>query len=164
LLALAQAGHGPAFEAIVQRYRRPLLRYCRRLLPSSRAEDAVQQTFLGAYRAISVGEPILQLRPWLYRAAHNASVDALRQNGWDNDPIDKHSRRTERADETWASREDLRDLVTSLQALPMQQRQAIVLRELEGCGHEEIAGILGLSESAARQTIHRARAALRSDE
>ena len=43
LVALARAGHDRAFEAIVERYRRPLLRACRRILPEARAEDALQQ-------------------------------------------------------------------------------------------------------------------------
>jgi RNA polymerase sigma-70 factor (ECF subfamily) len=162
LLELARTGHEPAFEALFERYRRPLLRYCGGLLPPSRAEDAVQQTFLGCYRAISDGEPILRLRPWIYRAAHNACIDALRQNGWDSEPIEKGAARVELTDEVWESRENLRELVASLQALPPGQRDAILLRELEGYGHEEIAGMLGLSESAARQAIHRARSALRS--
>jgi RNA polymerase sigma factor (sigma-70 family) len=162
LLELARTGHEPAFEALFERYRRPLLRYCGGLLPRSRAEDAVQQTFLGCYRAIRDGEPILQLRPWIYRAAHNACIDALRQNGWDSEPIEKGASRVELTEEVWESRENLRELVASLQALPPGQRDAILLRELEGYGHEEIAGMLGLTESAARQAIHRARSALRS--
>ena len=56
LVDLTRAGNARAFEAIVSRYRRPLLRYCGGLLPPERAEDAVQQAFLNAYRAIVAGE------------------------------------------------------------------------------------------------------------
>ena len=53
LVALARAGHERAFEALVQRYRKPLLAYCRRLLlPEARAEDALQQALLQAWLAI----------------------------------------------------------------------------------------------------------------
>ena len=48
LLALVGAGHERAFDAIVERYRKPIMRYCRRFLPEPRAEDAVQQAFLNA--------------------------------------------------------------------------------------------------------------------
>lgn len=48
LASLAGEGHERAFEAIVERYRRPLLRYCRRFLPEPRAEDVVQIAFLKA--------------------------------------------------------------------------------------------------------------------
>src|SRR2546430_2708395 len=87
LVDLARAGNDRAFEAIVARYRRPLLGYCERLLPPGRAEDAVQQAFLNAYRAIGRNEAELNLRPWLYRVAHNSSLNLLRQNGWDYDEI-----------------------------------------------------------------------------
>src|SRR5438128_2790136 len=87
LVDLSRAASKRAFEVIVSRYRGPLLRYCERLLPPGRAEDAVQQAFLNAYRAIGRDEADLKLRPWLYRVAHNASLNLLRQNGWDYDEI-----------------------------------------------------------------------------
>src|SRR5918911_910828 len=67
LVGLVRAAHASAFEAIVERYRKPLLAYCSRLLPPSRAEDAVQQTFLKAYQSMVSGDVELKLRPWLYR-------------------------------------------------------------------------------------------------
>ena len=78
LVDLVRAGNDRAFEAIVHRYRRALLRYCRRLLPAGRAEDAVQQAFLNAYRALRADDRAIDLRPWLYRVAHNAALNTLR--------------------------------------------------------------------------------------
>src|SRR5687768_83730 len=77
LVALARAGDEQAFASIVERYRTPLLRYCRSFLPAAAAEDAVQQTFINAYRALSrpgAASPEA-LRPWLYRIAHNAALN-----------------------------------------------------------------------------------------
>ena len=54
LVALARHGNERAFEALVERYRGSLLRYCGKLLPNSRSEDAVQQAFLNAHTAITV--------------------------------------------------------------------------------------------------------------
>ena len=71
LLALARQGYERAFEAIVERYRKPLHRYCRRMLPEARAEDAVQQTFLKAWGAIGDGVEVQDLKPWLYRISRN---------------------------------------------------------------------------------------------
>ena len=59
-------------------------------------------------------------------------------------------------------REELTDLMRRLQSLPEPQRAAIVMREMEGLSHEEIAAALGVSGGAARQAIHRARQALRN--
>ena len=52
LVQLVQAGHEPAFTAIVERYRPQLQRYCRRILPEGRCDDALQQAFLQAWRAL----------------------------------------------------------------------------------------------------------------
>jgi len=78
---LARAGDAAAFDAIVARYRAPLLRYCLGFLPPEAAEDALQQTFINAHAALSRddGERApLALKPWLYRVAHNASLNVAR--------------------------------------------------------------------------------------
>ena len=83
LLALARSGHERAFEAIIKRYRTPLRRYIRRLLPEEAAEDALQQASINAWTSLSGGARINDLRPWLYRVAHNASIDVLRAGKYD---------------------------------------------------------------------------------
>ena len=55
LVDLVRAGSEPAFETIVERYRRALMRYVSRLLPPERAEDVVQQSFVNAYEAMHRG-------------------------------------------------------------------------------------------------------------
>src|SRR4051794_3716418 len=81
LAELAAAGHDRAFEAIVERYRRPLLRYLRRLLSETLAEDVVQATFINAWSSLRTGTEVRDLRPWLYRIAHNAAINALKKVG-----------------------------------------------------------------------------------
>src|SRR5918912_3519376 len=83
LVALAAAGHERAFEAIVERYRRPLLRHCRRYLPEARAEDALQQALVSAWSALRRGDEVRELRPWLYRIVHNTALNQLRVSGYD---------------------------------------------------------------------------------
>ena len=80
LVELARAGDERAFSTIVERYQAPLLRYCRGFLPGAAAEDAVQQTFINAYRALSsdAGQAPVELRPWLYRVARNAALNVAR--------------------------------------------------------------------------------------
>ena len=162
LVDLSRAGNDRAFEAIVTRYRRPLLRYCRRLLPPERAEDAVQQTFLNAYRAIGAGEAELNLRPWLYRIAHNASLSLLRQNGWNHDEIDDQFDGVMQPPQAVEERERVREVVRAVKGLPARQREAVVLRELEGRSYDEIATALGVSGGAVRQLLNRARTSLRA--
>jgi RNA polymerase sigma factor (sigma-70 family) len=162
LVDLVRAGHASAFEAIVQRYRKQLLAYCSRLLPASRAEDAVQQTFLKAYQAMVSGDAELHLRPWLYRIAHNASLNLLRQNGWSHEQLDENMDGVQRPDQALELRERLRSTVTAVKALPERQRDAVLLREIEGLSYEEIATALGVGDGAVRQLLHRARATLRA--
>ncbi len=81
LVELARAGHERAFEALIQRYRRPLLNYCRRITASeASAEDALQQALLQAWVALSTGTvEVRDARAWLYRIVHNVAVSNLRR-------------------------------------------------------------------------------------
>src|SRR4051812_15560529 len=161
LIDLTRDGNERAFEAIVQRYRRPLLRYCSRLLPPARAEDAVQQAFLSAHRAIHAGDAELNLRPWLYRIAHNASLNLLRQNGFDHDEVSEEIDGVETPPQAFERGERLRTVVAAVQELPERQRSAIVLQAGEGRSYDEIAVELGVSDGAVRQLLNRARNTLR---
>ena len=88
LLALVRDGHERAFETLVRRYRRPLLRYCRRLrLSHARAEDVLQHAFLQAWLALAGGAQVRDLKPWLYRIVHNAAVNAIRDGRHDHLPL-----------------------------------------------------------------------------
>jgi RNA polymerase sigma factor (sigma-70 family) len=162
LVDLARSGNDRAFEAIVARYRRPLLRYCRRLLPPERAEDAVQQALMNAYRAIGAGEADLNLRPWLYRIAHNASLSLLRQNGWNHEQINERLDGVQQPPQALEQRERVREVVQAVKGLLERQRDAMILRELEGRSYEEIAAELGVSGGAVRQLLNRARTNLRA--
>ncbi|MFL5780025.1 MAG: RNA polymerase sigma factor [Thermoleophilaceae bacterium] len=162
LVDLTRAGNGRAFEAIVARYRRQLLRYCARILPPERAEDAVQQAFLNAYKAILADEAELKLRPWLYRIAHNAALNLLRQNGWNYDQIPEDFDGVMQPPQAVEQSERIRQVVRNVQELPERQRDAIVLREMEGRSYEEIALALGVSDGAVRQLLNRARTTLRA--
>jgi RNA polymerase sigma factor (sigma-70 family) len=159
---LTRAGNGRAFEAIVTRYRKQLLRYCAGILPPERAEDAVQQAFLNAYKAIVAGEVELKLRPWLYRIAHNASLNLLRQNGWNYDQIPEDFDGVMQPPQAVEQSERIRQVVRNVQELPERQRDAIVLRELEGRSYQEISVALGVSDGAVRQLLNRARTTLRA--
>ena len=59
------------------------------MLGPERAEDAVQGALLSAYRALRSSDEQIRLRPWLFRVAHTAAIDALRQRAWRHEPIDE---------------------------------------------------------------------------
>jgi RNA polymerase sigma factor (sigma-70 family) len=162
LVDLVRAGSEPAFEAIVARYRSPLMRYCQRILPEARAEDAVQQTFVSAFAALRRDDAQINLRPWLYRISHNTALNVLRDRGLRHAELEERIDGVERPDQAIERRQGLREVIAAVQALPERQRDAMILRELEGRSYEEIAGELGVSGGAVRQLLNRARNTLRA--
>jgi RNA polymerase sigma factor (sigma-70 family) len=162
LVDLVRAGSDPAFEAIVERYRRALMRYVSRLLGPERAEDVVQQAFVKAYEAMHRDAAELNLRPWLYRIAHNGAVNALRDRALGHAELDERMDGVERPEQALERTMGLRELVLAVQALPERQRSAILLRELEGRSYGEIAAELGVTDGAVRQLLNRARNSLRA--
>ena len=145
LVDLVRAGNDAAFEAIVARYRRALLRYCSGFLSEARAEDVVQTTFVNALSSMRSSRGELELRPWLYRIAHNTSLNALRDRALAHEELPEHFDGIEPPDQTFEKGERFRDVVAAVGALPDRQRDAVVLREIEGRSYDEIASELGVS-------------------
>lgn len=163
LVAFASAGHERAFEALVQRYRRPLLGYCRRLLLSGeRAEDALQQALLQAWLALRDGAQVGDVRPWLYRIVHNCAIDALRASGYDFGQLSESLTGAGAPQDDLDRRIAVREALAGLAALPQMQREALLRTAVEGGTHEQVAHDLGLSEPALRGLVYRARVALRA--
>jgi RNA polymerase sigma factor (sigma-70 family) len=164
LAQLVAEGHEQAFEALVHRYRRPLLRYCARLgLQDGCREDAVQHALLRAWLALARGSEVREVRPWLYRIAHNAAVDALRS------PAHGHAVLSEDATPSLAAAEGeieariaARETLAEVAALPQLQREAILMSAVDGASHEEVASALGVSDGAVRGLLYRARTSLRA--
>jgi RNA polymerase sigma factor (sigma-70 family) len=168
LATLVRAGHDRAFEALVYRYRPPLLRYCQRLpLDNNRAEDIVQQTLLQAWSALHRGTQVRELRPWLYRIAHNTAINAVRDTARDRGRLaleleDVATAEPALIDPDLTDRLALREALTNMAALPHMQREVIFRTALAGHSHEQVAGALGISDGAVRGLLYRARATLRA--
>jgi RNA polymerase sigma factor (sigma-70 family) len=162
LVELVRAGHERAFDVIVERYRKPLVRFCARILPESRCEDAVQQAFLNAHGALTSSDEAVQLKPWLFAITRNAALNMLRQNGWNYDQIPLDFDGVRRPDQVFEQRIELQETVAALSNLPDRQRDALVMREFEGRSYDEIALALGANDGAVRQLLNRARVTLRN--
>jgi RNA polymerase sigma-70 factor, ECF subfamily len=159
----ARNGDPEAFRALVERYSTRLFRLAFRILgDEATAEDAVQETFLRAYRALATFDDRAQLGTWLYRIAANTAVELLRKR-------QRHARgRTEDTDASRfpsgepgpdrhaQSQEVERAVRGALGGLSPLERAAFVLRHFEGRSIAEICGALGLRESAGKQAIFRA--------
>jgi RNA polymerase sigma factor (sigma-70 family) len=160
LVDLVRDGYDAAFEEIVRRYRRPLDRFAAAFV-GGRSEDVTQDAFSKALLALRGSEAEIELRPWLYRIVRNTALNELRDGAPAAAELSEALPGGRSAAAEVEAREELRDLMDRLQALPEPQRAALVMRELEGLSHDEIAAALGVSGGAARQAIYRARAALR---
>ena len=160
LVRLVRDGYDGAFEEIVRRYRRQLDRFAASIV-GCRSEDVTQDALSKALLALRGSEAEIELRPWLYRIVRNTALNDLRDSP---PPAEQLAETLSGGAGTAAEaerREELAELIGRLRALPEPQRAAIVMRELEGLSHDEIAAALGVSGGAARQAIYRARAALR---
>ncbi|HEY5941987.1 MAG TPA: RNA polymerase sigma factor, partial [Solirubrobacterales bacterium] len=160
LVDLVRNGYDAAFEEIVRRYRRPLDRFAAAIV-GGRSEDVTQDAFSKALPALRGSEAEIDLRPWLYRIVRNTALNDLRDQAPAATELSEALPGSRSAAAEAEAREELTELMDRLRALPEPQRAALVMRELEGLSHEEIAAALGVSGGAARQAIYRARAALR---
>lgn len=162
LVRRAAAGDERAFAAIFRRYHQSLYRFCLAILANpADAQDALQNTMVKALRALPGEERTIQLKPWLYRIAHNESIDLLRRRREIGELDAEQAAPGAGLAEEAATRERLQRLLTDLDELPERQRGALVMRELSGLGFDEIAAALGTSPAVARQTLYEARLSLR---
>ena len=164
LVALLRQGRHDAFETLAARYHARLLRFCWKILRSKEdAEDALQDVFVSAYRALVADDRQIHVRPWLYRIARNRCVNelrrtrAIRADSLNDDHPDGGRTLVERA----ADCDLLRELVEDLQALPDTQRTALLLREIDGFGYLQIATAMSTTVPGVKSLLVRARTGLR---
>jgi len=152
------AGDERAFEELYRRYADSLYRYCLSMLGSrEEAEEALQSAMFSAYRSLHGNGREVQVRAWLYRIAHNQCVDRLRRQRPSDALTGLEEERRPRPEEQVILREDLHQLRRDLAALAPEQRAALVLREMAGLSHAEIAQALETTTGVAKQLIHDAR-------
>jgi RNA polymerase sigma factor (sigma-70 family) len=159
LARLAAKGSPRAFAAVYERYHQVLYRYCRSILrDDADAQDALQSTFTRALSALKRGQRGAPLRPWLFRIAHNEAISVLRRRrGGEESLADASLPLAASAEDQAGERARLAVLLGDLAALPERARSALVMRELSGLSHEDIAIALQTTPGAAKQAIFEAR-------
>ena len=164
---LAQAGDRAAFAHLVRRHQNAVHRFITRMLGSQdEALELTQETFIKAWQALPQWQPQAQFRTWIYRIASNAAMDVLRRRKIvEMIPLqDDFDAPTQSAgpEAQLATRQRMRTLEAALAALPAEQREVIVLREVEELSYAEIAATLDLQEGTVKSRLARAREALAS--
>src|SRR5258705_8091466 len=150
-------------RALYEQYAHQIFRYCLHQLGSrEEAEDAVQSTFLNAFRGIKRGiVPELE-SAWLFKIANNVCL-SRRRTSWRRGRIESPTDFEvveELAPAPSRQSDELIGLQDVLERLPENQRRAILLREWQGLSYREIAAELELSQAAVETLIFRARRAL----
>jgi RNA polymerase sigma factor (sigma-70 family) len=171
-VARVGSGDDQAFEEIFDRYGSGLLGFCVHMLGSRESgEDALQLTMVAAYVALRRGACDGALRPWLYAIARNRCLSELRapREIPDGDWVSADRPAMDGPASVVARREQLREIVEDLHRLPADQRAALVMFELGGQSHAEIATVLGVRRGKvkalifqAREGLHRGRSARES--
>ena len=162
LCALAAAGNHQAFTAIFERYRRELGSHAARIVRADRADDVVQQAMLGAWTTLVSGPPIAELRPWLHRVVHNAALDTISRRGYDDGELPASSTSPTLTDELVERRAAAGAALAAMAALPEKQLRALTLTAIEGRSGHDAALTMGISETAMRQLVFRARSGVRA--
>ncbi|WP_343073348.1 RNA polymerase sigma factor [Pyxidicoccus fallax] len=151
-------GDSGAFDALFQRYARPVHGYLTRLTGSaSSAEDLVQLTFLSLVRARGRFLAGSRFKPWLYAIATNAARDSQRRNRRPEELTPEGELPASIPDDAPGPRDSgLEQAVQrALAQLPEGQRVPILLHRFEGMSFAEIADAMGLTESAVKVRAHR---------
>lgn len=137
-----------------------MLAFCRHMLGSApEAEDAVQETFASAFRALGNDSRDVELRPWLYAIARNRCLSVLRSRRPTLE-LEEMGGDPESLPELVARREDLRSLVEDVRRLPAQQRAALLLSELADMPHRELAIVLQCRTEKVKALVFQARSTL----
>jgi RNA polymerase sigma-70 factor (ECF subfamily) len=171
LVERVQAGERAAFDLLVVKYQRRLMRLVSRIVREpAEAEDVVQESFIKAYRAIRYFRGDSAFYTWLYRIGINTAKNFIASQGrrmpmpteTDFEQADsfengKQLRDINTPESMLASKQIAHTVNAAMDALPVDLRTAIVLREIEGLSYEDIAGIMACPIGTVRSRIFRAR-------
>jgi RNA polymerase sigma-70 factor (ECF subfamily) len=174
LVLEAQAGDSPAFDELVRRYTNVVYRILYKILRHEEdTQDALQDTFVSAYRALPRFRQDARFSTWIYRIATNAALmkaRARRNNLVSLDhPNEDGDARTAWELPDWSATPDQEILSVetrqvmeeAIQALPAEQRAAFVLHDVQNLSSAETAEAMGITVSAVNSRLHRARVFLR---
>lgn len=170
LAALSIAGRQAAFSEIMHRYRQPVFRLARVCIGEpDEALDLVQETFVAAHQALARYDGERSMRAWLSTIAINKCRDwarkravrrflsfALPMDGDAETVVDDQVM----IDDAVADRQELDRVTRAISTLPMNLKEALVLRTIEGLSQAETAEVLSISEKAVETRVYRARGRL----
>jgi RNA polymerase sigma-70 factor (ECF subfamily) len=176
IMLRVKTGDQPAFEYLVQKYRRPMISFMYRMARNTAAaEDLAQEVFLRVYRSRENYEASAKFTTWLYRIATNLAVNHARDTRHERpevtvslDEPDEETGTTLElpdgsltAEQAMVRRERMLAIRRTVEALPEQQKMAVIMHKYQQMDYKQIAEVLKKSESATKSLLFRAYETLR---
>jgi RNA polymerase sigma-70 factor (ECF subfamily) len=164
LVARTRAGDRSAAEALARRFMPACRAIALAILGNPQeADDACQDAFIAAIRDIDSCKQPDRFGAWIGQIVRNRARDVIRQRSVRIMVSLQHTDLVhEQTQSGTAERSELRDrLLAALALLPEEQREAVLLHDVEGWKHREIAAILGIPHGTVRSHVHHARAKMR---
>ena len=177
LMLDVKAGDEESFELLLRKYRTPLVNFLYRMVrDSAAAEDLAQEVFLRVYRARKEYAPSAKFTTWMFRIATNVALNSVRDNrhrrmeismdqtadiGDEEHPAMEVPDRRPTVEQQLVARGRSEMILRAIHALPEKQRAAVLLHKYQELDYDEIARILGCSESALKSLLFRAYETLR---
>jgi RNA polymerase sigma-70 factor (ECF subfamily) len=175
IMLRVKAGDQSAFDHLVEKYRRPMVSFMYRMARNAAAEDLAQEVFLRVYRSRSSYEASAKFTTWLYRIATNLAVNHVRDTRHERpevmvslDEPDEETGTTLalpdgglNAEQLLVRRERMLAIRRKVEALPEQQRLAVIMHKYQQMDYRQIAAVLKRSESATKSLLFRAYETLR---
>src|SRR5450432_1187677 len=171
-----KAGDQSSFDYLVQKYRRPMVSFMFRMARNTAAaEDLAQEVFLRVYRSRASYEASAKFTTWLYRIATNLAVNHARDTRHErpevtvslDEPAEESGTTLElpdghlTAEQNLVRRERLMAIRSKVEALPEQQKLAVIMHKYQQMDYKQIADVLKKSESATKSLLFRAYETLR---
>ncbi len=170
LVASTLRGSQDAFRELVVRFERPVYSLVQRMVQDAgTAEDLAQEVFVKAYRRLDSYDPQWKFSSWLFKIAHNTTIDHLRRGAPETVPLESEEEGradlsavlADEAAESPAAAAERRDLARSLEraiaSLRPEYRQAVLMFYAHGASYQEICEATGLPLGTVKTNLHRAR-------
>jgi len=174
LMLRVKEGDAGSFEVLLEKHRRPLIHFLYRMVQDAAvAEELAQEVFLRVYRSRGSYEATAKFTTWLFRIATRMALNWLRDSKKERGqarldemvsqgPGPKVTDRAPTAEAELVRAARLQEIRGAIAALPAKQRAAVLMHKYQEMDYAQIAGVLGLTESAVKSLLFRAYEALRS--
>jgi RNA polymerase sigma factor (sigma-70 family) len=165
------AGHGRAFDKLVQRWQKPIYNFCLRYLgDGDSAKDVLQMTFIRVYHKLSTLEDYSKFTTWIYQISKNLCFDELKKRKYEylsevaqENKTKTESLATEELNPSQISEQNelVQVLKSAIQTLPEEERLIIILKTYHQLRFREIAEIIKIPTSTVKARMYKGLKALR---